>query len=112
MKCSVSLPSLATFTHRRHQPHVSLTGGADMPAHEVLAAIGHVPARPVRLQVDAGGCVPRCRVVPRLHSPTIDCSMSSAALVMPSSPCLQAFRRIYNPTPDEVEVIWVAGVGV
>jgi 2'-5' RNA ligase len=55
---SRGLPSLATLTHRRHQPHVSLTGAGDLPAHEVLTAIGKVPARPVNLQVDAAGVFP------------------------------------------------------
>lgn len=52
------LPSLATFTHRRHRPHLSLAVGEDLPIDEALDAVGMVPERPLRLHVEAAGVFP------------------------------------------------------
>ena len=52
------LPSLATYTHRLHQPHVSLTVGEHLPADEALGLVGALPERPVRLRVEAAGVFP------------------------------------------------------
>ena len=52
------LPSLATHTHRLHQPHVSLTVGEHLPAREALSALGCVPAAPIPLQVEAVAVFP------------------------------------------------------
>lgn len=52
------LPSLATRTHRRHQPHCSLTVAENLPVEEALAAVGAVPARPLRLRVESVGVFP------------------------------------------------------
>ena len=52
------LPSCATHTHRRHQPHVSLLVADQFPAEEVLAAVGTVPSRPIRLRIESAGVFP------------------------------------------------------
>jgi len=52
------LPSLATHTHRRHQPHCSLTVAEDLPVDDALAAVGSVPARPLRLHIESVGVFP------------------------------------------------------
>ncbi len=52
------LSSLATYTHRLHQPHVSLAVAEGLPSDEALQAVGMVPSRPLRLQVEAAGVFP------------------------------------------------------
>jgi hypothetical protein len=49
------LPSQSTFTHRVHQPHVSLTVGEDLPSDKALRVVGSVPEQPLRLQIEAAG---------------------------------------------------------
>jgi hypothetical protein len=45
------LPSLASHTHRLHQPHCSLSVAEELPADEALAAVGVVPSQPIPLLV-------------------------------------------------------------
>lgn len=52
------LPSLAMRTHRRHQPHCSLTVAEDLPVDETLVAIGAVPSRPLPLHIESVGVFP------------------------------------------------------
>lgn len=52
------LLSLATTTHRLHQPHCSLTVAEDLPADEALNAVGVVPTRPIPLLVESVGVFP------------------------------------------------------
>jgi hypothetical protein len=55
---SHGLPSMATRTHRLHQPHVSLVVADDMAPAAALAAVGAVPRRPIPLLVEAAGVFP------------------------------------------------------
>lgn len=55
---AAGLPSLATYTHRLHQPHCSLVVGEALATDGVLVAVGRVPARPIRLRVDSIGVFP------------------------------------------------------
>ena len=52
------LPSMATHTHRLHRPHVSLIVAADLPAVEVLTALGPLPSEPIPLRIEAAGVFP------------------------------------------------------
>lgn len=52
------LPSLATHTHRLHQPHCSLTVAEELPADEALDAIDVVPTRRIPLLVGSVGIFP------------------------------------------------------
>lgn len=52
------LPSLATRTHCRHQPHCSLTVAENLPVEGALAAVGAVPARPLPLRIESIGVFP------------------------------------------------------
>lgn len=52
------LPSLATRTHQRHEPHLSLVVAEELPADEALAALGSVPGRPLELRADAAAVFP------------------------------------------------------
>jgi 2'-5' RNA ligase len=52
------LPSLATHTHRRHRPHVSLFVADNLPVRPALDAIGLVPPRPIRLRIESAGVFP------------------------------------------------------
>jgi len=55
---ALGLPSLATTTHRLHQPHCSLSVAEQLPAGETLDAVGVVPARPIPLLVESVGVFP------------------------------------------------------
>ena len=52
------LPSLATHTHRLHQPHCSLMVAEDVPVDPGLAATGVVPSRPILLRIESVGVFP------------------------------------------------------
>jgi 2'-5' RNA ligase len=52
------LPSLATRTHRRHQPHCSLTVAEHLPVDETLTAVGVVPTQPLPLRIESVGVFP------------------------------------------------------
>lgn len=52
------VPSLATYSHRLHQPHVSLIVAQHMAAAEALKAIGTVPSGPIRCLANAAGVFP------------------------------------------------------
>jgi hypothetical protein len=52
------IPTLATLSHGRHWPHVSLTVADDLPIEPTLAAVGAVPAEPIGLRIDAVGIFP------------------------------------------------------
>jgi hypothetical protein len=55
---AAGIPSMATHTHRLHQPHVSLFVAEDLPVDETLAAVGLVPMRPIPLRIEAVGIFP------------------------------------------------------
>lgn len=52
------ISSLATFTHRLHRPHLSLTVAGDLPARLALEAVVPVPSRPIRLEIESAGIFP------------------------------------------------------
>lgn len=52
------IPSMATHTHRLHQPHVSLFVAEDLPVDDVLGAVGSVPTRSIELRIEAAGVFP------------------------------------------------------
>jgi hypothetical protein len=52
------LPSLATLTHRLHQPHCSLTIAENLPVEAALTAVGAVPGRPLPLRIESIGVFP------------------------------------------------------
>jgi 2'-5' RNA ligase len=58
MLAAHDLPTLATLSHRRHRPHVSLTVAEDLPIQPALAALGAVPTRAIGLRIDAVGVFP------------------------------------------------------
>jgi hypothetical protein len=53
------LPSLATLTHRLHQPHVSLTVAEFLPVRDALDAVGAIPPQPIRFLIEAVGVFPQ-----------------------------------------------------
>jgi hypothetical protein len=52
------VPTLATATHRRHVPHLSLVVADDLPVAETLAAVGRVPAASIGLRLASVGVFP------------------------------------------------------
>ncbi len=52
------LPSLATHTHRLHQPHCSLSVAEQLPADDALHAVGVLPAERIPLLVESAGIFP------------------------------------------------------
>jgi hypothetical protein len=52
------VPSMASHTHRLHQPHVSLIVAEHLPVRAALDAVGPVPPRPIRLLIEAAGVFP------------------------------------------------------
>jgi len=52
------LTSLATHSHRLHQPHCSLSVAEELPADEALDAVGVVPSQPIPLLVGSVGVFP------------------------------------------------------
>lgn len=52
------LPSLATHTHRLHQPHCSLSVAEELAVDDALDAVGRVPAAPIPLHVEAVAVFP------------------------------------------------------
>ena len=52
------VPSMATHTHKLHQPHVSLTVAEQLPVRAALKAVAPVPTEPIRLLVNAAGVFP------------------------------------------------------
>jgi 2'-5' RNA ligase len=52
------LPSLATHTHRLHQPHCSLSVAEELPLARALDAVGVVPSQRVPLLVGSVGVFP------------------------------------------------------
>ncbi len=52
------VPSLASETHRLHQPHCSLSVAEHMPAEEALSAVGVVPSEPLTLHVESVSVFP------------------------------------------------------
>jgi hypothetical protein len=55
---AAGLPSLATHTHRLHQPHVSLVVAEHLDIEAVHAAVGTVPAIRVRCRMNVAGFFP------------------------------------------------------
>ena len=52
------LPSMATHTHRLHQPHVSLVVAEHIPVRASLQTIRPVPREPIKLLIEAAGIFP------------------------------------------------------
>jgi hypothetical protein len=52
------LPSMATHTHGRHEPHVSLIVADHLPVNASLGAVAPVPRQPIRLLIEAAGVFP------------------------------------------------------
>lgn len=52
------VPSMATHTHRLHQPHVSLIVAEHLPVSVSLEAVGPVPRQPIKLLIEAAGVFP------------------------------------------------------
>jgi hypothetical protein len=52
------VPSMATYSHRRHRPHVSLSVAEQLPVEEVLKVLGRVPHVPLRLLIEGAGVFP------------------------------------------------------
>jgi hypothetical protein len=52
------IPTLASRTHRRHRPHVSLVVGEDLDPATALEILETVPERPLRLLVSSPGVFP------------------------------------------------------
>jgi len=52
------VPSLASFTHRRHRPHLTLAGGEDLPAELTLELLGDVPGKTLDFQIESVGVFP------------------------------------------------------
>lgn len=55
---ALGVPSMATHTHRLHQPHVSLVVAEDLRPEGALEAVGTVPRRPIQLLINAAGVFP------------------------------------------------------
>jgi hypothetical protein len=53
-----SVPSMASHTHRLHQPHVSLIVAEEIPPTRALEALGPVPRVPIRCLVESAGVFP------------------------------------------------------
>ena len=53
------ISSLATFTHRRHRPHLSLVVAGDLPARAALEAVLPVPGASIHLEIESAGIFPR-----------------------------------------------------
>jgi hypothetical protein len=49
---------MATHSHRRHVPHISLFVAEDLPVSGALAAVGRVPKEPLRLLIESAGMFP------------------------------------------------------
>jgi 2'-5' RNA ligase len=49
---------MATHSHRRHVPHISLFVAEDLPVSGALAALGRVPKEPLRLLIESAGMFP------------------------------------------------------
>ena len=52
------VPSLASFTHRRHRPHVSLIVGEHLDPEPTIDALGPTPPEPIPLRIEAVGVFP------------------------------------------------------
>jgi hypothetical protein len=52
------VPSMATHTHRLHQPHVSLIVAEQLPVNAVVEVVGPVPPEPIKLLIEAAGVFP------------------------------------------------------
>lgn len=52
------VPSMATHTHGRHQPHVSLTVAEHLPVRAALESVAPVPPEPIRVLIEAAGVFP------------------------------------------------------
>jgi hypothetical protein len=58
MLAARGLSSMATHTHKLHQPHVSLIVAEDLPVIAVLEAVGSVPPEPIPFRIEAVGVFP------------------------------------------------------
>jgi hypothetical protein len=52
------VPSMATHSHRLHEPHVSLIVAESLPVDAALEVVGPVPSRPIQLLIEAAGVFP------------------------------------------------------
>ena len=55
---ALGIGTQATFTHRLHQPHVSLVVAEGLPVEAALEAVGPLPSTPIPLRVEAAGVFP------------------------------------------------------
>lgn len=55
---AVGLPSMATETHRVHQPHVPLIVADDLVVGETLEDLADLPSSPLPLLIESVGVVP------------------------------------------------------
>ena len=79
------LPSMATHTHRLHQPHASLVVGENLEVPAALDAIGTVPTGPIRCLASAAGLFPS-GVLFLAIDPTVDLLAEQARIYQAALP--------------------------
>jgi 2'-5' RNA ligase superfamily len=95
------IPSLASHTHGRHQPHVSLVVGEGLSPHEVLEVLPALPWEPLRLVLNSAGVFPGgvlfLACVPTV--PLLEVQRSVHRLVVPLTerPCAYSIPDIWTP---------------
>lgn len=88
---AAGLPSLATHTHRLHQPHCSLVVGEELPAEPTLKAVGIVPAAPIPFDLESVAIFPQLAMV-------LPC--------VPSLGLMEEQRRAYSAVHELVVGEW------
>lgn len=59
----LGLPSMVSYSHKRHVPHVSLAVADSLPIVNVLSEIGALPSQPIPISIDAVAVVPGLHVL-------------------------------------------------